>query len=87
MRPRYARVYGLGQIAHQFIDIRPTSCAKQTNNTSTWTQIIEAAKAANAHDFIMSFPDGYGTQVGQKGSQMSGGKCKLCVVVRTQGDE
>jgi ABC-type multidrug transport system fused ATPase/permease subunit len=32
--------------------------------------IIAAAKAANAHDFIMSFPDGYQTEVGERGVQV-----------------
>jgi ABC-type protease/lipase transport system fused ATPase/permease subunit len=42
---------------------------------ATQEQIEEAAKMANAHDFIVSFPDGYSTQVGDKGQQLSGGKC------------
>ena len=37
-------------------------------------RIIAAAKAANAHDFIMEFPDGYDTDVGTNGSAMSGGQ-------------
>jgi ABC-type multidrug transport system fused ATPase/permease subunit len=40
---------------------------------STIEQVEEAAKVANAHDFIMSFPDGYDTQVGDKGTKLSGG--------------
>ena len=36
--------------------------------------IEEAAKNANAHEFIMSFPDGYETQVGPKGTKLSGGR-------------
>lgn len=37
-------------------------------------EIIEAAKAANAHDFIMSNPDGYDAIVGERGMQLSGGE-------------
>ena len=37
-------------------------------------EIIAAAKAANAHDFISAFPDGYGTLVGQRGARLSGGE-------------
>ena len=36
--------------------------------------IMRAAKAANAHDFIMRFPDGYDTQVGERGVKLSGGE-------------
>jgi ATP-binding cassette subfamily B (MDR/TAP) protein 1 len=41
---------------------------------ATQEEIEAAAKMANAHDFISSFPDGYLTQVGDKGAQLSGGK-------------
>ncbi len=34
--------------------------------------IMNAAKLANAHDFIMSFPNGYDTPVGDRGTQLSG---------------
>jgi ABC-type multidrug transport system fused ATPase/permease subunit len=36
--------------------------------------IIKAAKAANIHDFIASLPDGYQTQVGERGARLSGGQ-------------
>jgi subfamily B ATP-binding cassette protein MsbA len=36
--------------------------------------VIEAAKAANAHQFIMELPDGYQTQVGERGAKLSGGE-------------
>ena len=41
---------------------------------ATQEQIESAAKQANAHDFIMSFPDGYATSVGAAGDQVSGGQ-------------
>jgi ATP-binding cassette subfamily B protein len=37
-------------------------------------EIVEAAKQANAHDFIASLPDGYQTLVGERGMQLSGGE-------------
>jgi len=43
-------------------------------------RIEEAAKAANAHDFIMEFPNGYQTDTGSNGSQLSGGqKQRICL--------
>jgi ATP-binding cassette subfamily B (MDR/TAP) protein 1 len=41
------------------------------------TDIEEAAKQANCHDFIMEFPLGYETMVGERGTQLSGGKFVL----------
>ena len=37
---------------------------------ATQEEIEEAAKQANAHDFIVEFPDGYDTQMGEKGTQV-----------------
>ena len=36
-------------------------------------EVEEAARQANAHDFIAAFPEGYGTRVGERGAQLSGG--------------
>lgn len=45
-------------------------------------EVIEAAKNANAHDFIMSFPDGYDTDIGQRGIKLSGGQKQRLSIAR-----
>jgi ATP-binding cassette subfamily B protein len=45
-------------------------------------EVIAAAKAANAHDFIMKFPDGYDTMVGERGGRLSGGEKQRISIAR-----
>ena len=45
-------------------------------------EIIAAAKAANAHDFIVKFPDGYDTMVGERGARISGGERQRLSIAR-----
>jgi ATP-binding cassette subfamily B multidrug efflux pump len=53
---------------------------KWGNENASDEEIIEACKAAQAHDFIMSFPNGYDTVLGQGGVNVSGGqKQRLCI--------
>ena len=46
-------------------------------------EIIEAARAAQAHEFIESFPDGYATKVGERGATLSGGQRQRVAIART----
>ncbi len=49
---------------------------------ATLEEVINAAKIANAHDFIMKFPDAYDTRVGEKGQRLSGGEKQRIAIAR-----
>ncbi|MDQ0159833.1 ABC transporter ATP-binding protein [Alkalibacillus salilacus] len=52
------------------------------NPDATNEEVIQAAKAANAHEFIMEFPNGYNTLVGERGVKLSGGQKQRVAIAR-----
>jgi ATP-binding cassette subfamily B protein len=53
------------------------------NADATAEDVIAAAKIANAHDFIVKFPDGYDTRVGERGQRLSGGERQRIAIARS----
>jgi ATP-binding cassette, subfamily B, bacterial MsbA len=71
----------VGQIVHLFRGtIRENIALGKLGATDA--EVIAAARAAHAHDFIMSFPAGYDTPVGEHGLQLSGGQRQRVAIAR-----
>lgn len=51
-------------------------------SNASFEEIVEAAKAANAHNFVLGKPDGYDTMVGERGSKLSGGERQRISIAR-----
>lgn len=54
-----------------------------TNPDATSDEVIQAAKVAVAHEFIMSLPNGYNTRVGERGASLSGGQRQRIAIARS----
>lgn len=54
-----------------------------TNPDATTEQVVEAAKVAAAHEFIMTLPNGYNTRVGERGASLSGGQRQRIAIARS----
>jgi subfamily B ATP-binding cassette protein MsbA len=77
---RHAIAY-VGQITHLFRGTIRENIALGKLGASE-AEIVAAAKAAHAHDFISSFPAGYDTPVGEHGLQLSGGQRQRVAIAR-----
>ena len=74
----------IGMVAQQTLLFSGTvakNIAYGRPNAST-AEVIEAARAANAHEFIIRMPDGYDSQVGENGGKLSGGEKQRLAIAR-----
>jgi len=72
----------VGQTSALFSGTLSSNIAYGVTGAVTQEQIEQAAKLANAHDFIMEFPEGYNTTVGQKGVFLSTGQKQRITIAR-----
>jgi subfamily B ATP-binding cassette protein MsbA len=65
-----------------FNDTVTNNIAYGSNKTDDINKVINAAKKANAHDFIEQLPDGYNTKLGENGARLSGGQRQRIAIAR-----
>lgn len=71
-----------GTVAENIAYGIPPSELETLSKEETRRRVVEAAKLANAHDFISTFPNGYDTDVGSNGVAMSGGQKQRIAIAR-----
>lgn len=76
-----AKIGYVNQEAILFNDTIYNNIAFGVENT-TQAEVIEAAKIANAHEFIMATPEGYQTNIGDRGGRLSGGQRQRISIAR-----
>ena len=83
--PNAARRLGVGMVFQHFSLFESLTVAENIalgRSGATREEIIAAAKAAHAHDFIMGFDRGYDSPVGEQGMQVSGGQRQRIAIAR-----
>jgi ATP-binding cassette subfamily B protein/subfamily B ATP-binding cassette protein MsbA len=78
----YRRLLGLVQQDVFLFDGTLTENIAYARPGATPAEIADAARRANAHDFITAFPDGYDTLVGERGVRLSGGQAQRVSIAR-----
>jgi ATP-binding cassette subfamily B (MDR/TAP) protein 8 len=84
LSPNWLRSKAIGYISQEPV-LFATSIAeniKYGKPDATEAEITEAAKLANAHDFIASFPKQYETRIGERGTTLSGGQKQRIAITR-----
>ncbi len=71
-----------GKITIDGIDIKDLRVKDLRVNEATMEQVVEAAKIANAHDFIITSENGYDTNIGDRGCRLSGGQRQRLSIAR-----
>jgi len=80
---KYLRsLFGLVSQEPSLFNISVLDNIRYSKKDASFDEVVEAAKLASAHDFIMAMPDGYDSMVGKGGAQLSGGQKQRVAIAR-----